>query len=472
MVTNRDDGHLYCLRRYDNCRAASGNKVAAAVMERWGNPRSGGGAGAEVQNHPGIVPLVTCFVAQRAFFFVHRLVPGARTLYERLQALRNPQRYHPYAPSNNSGQLLLLPESLLWSCLSQLVSALAAIHGVGLAVRSLDARHVLVTELPPPPRSSADIGGGGRGSASEGDRWRVRINCAGVMEALESETRRHVYEWQQLDLRALGRLVLSMATAGTGRGGALDDGTTSALQSNHAEAEAVLAQNYSRELHNLVMTLLQSGKQLSGGSIGAHRLQHHPNASVPAPSPSIRDVSRALWLHSQAEADRAYRDLDRVEYSLASEYDSSRTLRLLLKLGYVNDRPEFGPNRRWAQSGDCYVLSLFRDYGTLSCLPFRRLVTGSLVTSVLSLTKTLRRRSLQVFHQADGGGYPIMDLGHVITALNKLDAADPEKIVLASRDGISVMVVSFGDVARCLESAFHELCAGGVVVAPPSTLPY
>jgi PAB-dependent poly(A)-specific ribonuclease subunit 3 len=66
-----------------------------------------------------------------------------------------------------------------------------------------------------------------------------------------------------------------------------------------------------------------------------------------------------------------------------------------------------------------------------------------------------------------------MDLGHVISALNKLDAGDPEKIVLASRDGISVMVVSYGDVARCLESAFHELCAGSVVAPQvPSSLPY
>jgi PAB-dependent poly(A)-specific ribonuclease subunit 3 len=78
----------------------------------------------------------------------------------------------------------------------------------------------------------------------------------------------------------------------------------------------------------------------------------------------------------------------------------------------------------------------------------------------------------EVFHQADGAGYPIMDLGHVVTALNKLDAGDPEKIVLASRDGVSVMVVSFSDVARCLESAFHELCSSSSVVASQGVAPY
>ena len=72
-----------------------------------------------------------------------------------------------------------------------------------------------------------------------------------------------------------------------------------------------------------------------------------------------------------------------------------------------------------------------------------------------------------VFHQADGAGNPVMDLGHVVTALNKLDAADEEKIVLSSRDGKSLMVVSYADVARCLDSAYHELCVGSV---PPSSV--
>lgn len=76
---------------------------------------------------------------------------------------------------------------------------------------------------------------------------------------------------------------------------------------------------------------------------------------------------------------------------------------------------------------------------------------------------------LKVFHQADGAGYPVMDLGHVVTALNKLDAADEEKIVLSSRDGKSMMVVSFADVSRCLENAFLELCSSS---APSSSLQY
>mmetsp|Transcript_36813 Transcript_36813/g.85977 ORF Transcript_36813/g.85977 Transcript_36813/m.85977 type:complete len:231 (-) Transcript_36813:205-897(-) len=70
-----------------------------------------------------------------------------------------------------------------------------------------------------------------------------------------------------------------------------------------------------------------------------------------------------------------------------------------------------------------------------------------------------------VFHQADESGRPIMDLGHVVSSLNKLDAADPERIVLASRDGQSLLVVSYADVTRCLEGAFSDLCAGAGTVS-------
>lgn len=62
-----------------------------------------------------------------------------------------------------------------------------------------------------------------------------------------------------------------------------------------------------------------------------------------------------------------------------------------------------------------------------------------------------------------------MDLGHIVTALNKLDAADEEQVVLSSRDGKSLMVVSYADVARCLEGAFHELCSSSI---PASSLQF
>lgn len=64
--------------------------------------------------------------------------------------------------------------------------------------------------------------------------------------------------------------------------------------------------------------------------------------------PSILEVSRAIAHRAMDEQDAAYVTLDKTEMALSAEYESGRALRLLLKLGFVNERPEFGPNRRWS----------------------------------------------------------------------------------------------------------------------------
>mmetsp|Transcript_28690 Transcript_28690/g.78823 ORF Transcript_28690/g.78823 Transcript_28690/m.78823 type:complete len:519 (-) Transcript_28690:1407-2963(-) len=359
QVTSREDGNLYCLHRFDDVRSVS-PKIAAAVLERWTQ-------NASLQEHPGIVPLYRCFVAQRAVFFVHQYIPGARTLQECL-----------------SGPL---SEVVLWSCVTHLVAAIRKVHSAHLAVRSINLSHILST------------------TDAAASRLRVRLNCVGILDALEFETRRHVADLQVADIRDLGWLILSLAT-GT-------EVTAKSDRTTFAQCENFLAQNFSIEMRNICMTLIKSSS-----------------------APSIVDLSRAISGRIYDELDTAYRSIDLTERLLSSEYESGRALRLLLKLGYVNERPEFGQDRRWASSGDCYVLTLFRDF---------------------------------VFHQADGAGYPVMDLGHVVAALNKLDAEDEEKIVLTSRDGKSMMVVSYADVARCLENAFRELCANSV---PASALQF
>lgn len=75
-------------------------------------------------------------------------------------------------------------------------------------------------------------------------------------------------------------------------------------------------------------------------------------------------------------------------------------------------------------AGDRYLLKLFRDF---------------------------------VFHQCSEDGLPILDWAHVAEALNKLDAGLPEKIVLMSRDEASMLVVSYGDIKKCLDGTYGEL---------------
>jgi PAB-dependent poly(A)-specific ribonuclease subunit 3 len=245
-------------------------------------------------NHPGICTLDRCFVAQRAVFFVHQYIPGARSIRERW-----------------SGPL---PEAVVWSAIVQLVSVIRRVHASNLAVQTLNLAHVLCI------LDSSQM------------RLRVHLSCVGVMDALEFEARKPLLEVQQLDIRNLGRLIVSMAT-GT-------EITTSTDSETINNCERFFVQNYSRELHNLCFTLIRS----------------------PVP-PTILDVSRAMAGRFLDELDAGHVSLDAAESALAAEYESGRALRLLLKLGFVNERPEFGPNRRWAQSGDCYVLTLFRDYG-------------------------------------------------------------------------------------------------------------
>ena len=47
--------------------------------------------------------------------------------------------------------------------------------------------------------------------------------------------------------------------------------------------------------------------------------------------------------------------------------------------------------------------------------------------------------------------------GHMIEALNKLDVGSQEHIVLLSRNEIDMLVVSYADMKRCLETCFQEV---------------
>jgi len=128
-----------------------------------------------------------------------------------------------------------------------------------------------------------------------------------------------------------------------------------------------------------------------------------------------------------------------------SELENGRLARLLTKMGFINERPEyalqnhlpasypiltnvhssffrFGRSHRWSETGDRYIIKLFRDY---------------------------------VFHQVDENLDPVVNLTHVLTCLNKLDAGSDERMMLMARDEQSCLVVSYKDVKTCIESAYR-----------------
>jgi PAB-dependent poly(A)-specific ribonuclease subunit 3 len=74
----------------------------------------------------------------------------------------------------------------------------------------------------------------------------------------------------------------------------------------------------------------------------------------------------------------------------------------------------FDHDPRWSETGDRYIVKLFRDL---------------------------------VFHSIDEAGRPVVDLTHILTNLNKLDVASEEKIMLTSRDEQSCLVVSYREVS-------------------------
>lgn len=100
----------------------------------------------------------------------------------------------------------------------------------------------------------------------------------------------------------------------------------------------------------------------------------------------------------------------------------------------------------WSETGDRYMLKLFRDY---------------------------------LFHMITDDGRPWLDHAHILQCLNKLDAGTTEKVRsfvlftffaslnkttilglqvnLMSRDEQSVLVVTYAELKHCLEQSFAEL---------------
>lgn len=57
-----------------------------------------------------------------------------------------------------------------------------------------------------------------------------------------------------------------------------------------------------------------------------------------------------------------------------------------------------------------------------------------------------------------------MNITHVLTCLNKLDAGSDERIMLMARDEQSCLVVSYKDVKAFIESAYRCVCYSGLML--------
>jgi len=225
---------------------------------------------------------------------------------------------------------------------------------------------------------------------------RIRLAATSILDVVqfESSQQRPLTDLQHDDLLQFGRLILSLATL-----------TQPNSLSNIPQLLDTLSMKYTVGLRDAVAWLI----------------------SPPRPGENPKHIDTFLANISQHLvnfADVALRANDSLTSELARELENGRIARLLFKLNTITERGEHAGDSAWSEHGERYPLKLFRDY---------------------------------VFHQVDEAGRPVLELGHMVRCINKLDAAADDRITLVSRDEQTVFVVSYKDLKVMVDRAFNEL---------------
>lgn len=305
-------------------------------------------------------------------------------------------RFFSRAAIANRGNQII-PEQELWSYIVQLANALKAIHSNGLAARTLVPSKVLVTS-----------------------KNRLRLSGCSVLDIVQFETSGPTLEQQQADLQDLGSLILDLATR------------NSAAHNNPAKALELVSRSYTDRLRACLQWLL-SPPQLDPHNTTEEAVASSAEYNVNTLISNISD-------HVINTLDSSLSHDDDLTSNMMTELENGRLVRLLAKLNAILERPESSPpnatntpahlnqpSSAWSETGERYYLKLFRDY---------------------------------VFHQVDHDGRPVLDLGHILTCLNKLDAGIDERIQLVSREEQNIFIVSYRELKRGVEAAWGELSRG------------
>jgi PAB-dependent poly(A)-specific ribonuclease subunit 3 len=228
------------------------------------------------------------------------------------------------------------------------------------------------------------------------DKNRIRLAATSILDVVqfESSQQRPLADIQNEDFIQFGRLILSLATL-----------IQPPNLNNIQQLLDTLSMKYSTGLRDAVAWLLYPPR--------------------PGDTPKHIDSFLAkISQHLVVFADVTLRANDSLTSELCRELENGRMVRLLCKLNAITERGEHAGDSAWSEHGERYPLKLFRDY---------------------------------VFHQVDESGRPLLQLGHMIQCMNKLDAAADERITLVSRDEQSLFVVSYKDLKVMVDRAFNEL---------------
>lgn len=179
------------------------------------------------------------------------------------------------------------------------------------------------------------------------------MNCCGIMDMLTFDTAPNVGHLQQDDILNLGQLMMTLACK--------------SLTATHNISKSIdyIAQHYSQDMKNMILFLM----------------------SQPVPMKTVDQIISMLGPRILQEINDVQNANDVLESDLGRELENGRLARLLMKFGFINERPEFDMDPAWSETGDRYIIKLFRDY---------------------------------VFHQVDEAGLPVLDVAHVLTCLNKV----------------------------------------------------
>ncbi|GAB7341817.1 hypothetical protein MBLNU457_g0143t2 [Dothideomycetes sp. NU457] len=248
---------------------------------------------------------------------------------------------------------------------------------------------------------------------------RVRLNACGVLDITQFEQSRPAEELQQDDLMHLGRLILCLGSK------------NATAHQNPQKALEHITRMYGEKMKDVVTWLL---------TLPSNSTDETNNYNIDT---LLAMVSSQMAL----TLDASLHEADSLSTNLSRELENARLVRLTTKLNLILERPDTssgntgssGPSSHslnaigstWSETGERYYLKLFRDY---------------------------------VYHQTDAEGRPVLDLGHILGCLNKLDTGVEEKIMLVSRDEQNCFVVSYRELKRAIESAWNELmkaAAGG-----------
>lgn len=399
-ATNLNTNQTVCLRRIHSFQPNVANaKSLLATVEAWKKIQCA-----------NIVRLLQVFTTKEfgdtSLILAYQYFPQSITLMQ--QYFNDPQNSgfsggsnsiygfsatnRPYSQQHAILKTRLLPENLLWHYVIQISAALRLIHSQGLAFRVLDPTKILITTSIPkcPPSQLQPY-----------QYPRIRLNACGLFDIISHDhtmqvnnTKEFYQQLQQDDLVSFGRVCLALAT----------NSLANAQRDHWETALELVSRTYSADMKTLIVTLL---------SMKQSNLRR-----------TVNDIMPIIGARFYVQLNLSYEIYDNAQAEIEREALNGKLFRILVKLSMINDRPELRLDPSWSETGDRYLLKLFREY---------------------------------LFHQLNEDGTPWLDTGHVVSTLIKFDAGSTDKICLISRDEQHVLVVSFAELKKCFENAFSDL---------------